>query len=56
MAYDDSIITNQIKLNLEEREMDIQQHTSASGYAIGIPVGLGLVGLEEFQIPGMVKG
>ena len=56
MAYDDYIKNNQIRLKLEEREMDIPQHTSALGYAVGIPVGLGLAALGEFQIPGMVIG
>ena len=36
--------------------MDIPQHTYALGYAVGIPMGLGLAGLEEFQILGMVIG
>ena len=54
MAYDDLIKNNQIRLKLEEREMDILQHTSALGYAVGIPVGLGLAALGEFQIPGML--
>ena len=36
MAYDDYIKNNQIRLKLEKREMDIPQHTSALGYAVGI--------------------
>ena len=56
MAYDDFIKNNQIRLKLEEREMDIPQHTSALGYAVGIPIGLGLAALEEFEIPEMVIG
>ena len=56
MAYDDFIRNNQIRLKLEERKINIPQHTSALGYAVGIPVGLGLAALGEFQIPGMVIG
>ena len=56
MAYDDYIKNNQIRLKLEEREMDIPQHTSALSYAVGILMGLGLAALGEFQIPGMIIG
>ena len=56
MAYDDYIKNNLIRLKLEEREMDIPQHTSALGYAIGIPVGIELAALGEFEISGMVIG
>ena len=56
MAYDDYIKNNLIRLKLEERELDVPQHTSTLGYAIGIPVGLGIAALEEFEIPGMVIG
>ena len=56
IAYDDYIKNNQISLKLEKREIDIPQHTSVLGYAVGIPVGLGLAALGEFKIPGMVIG
>ena len=56
MAYDDYIKNNLIRLKLEEREMDIPQHTSALSYAVGIPVGLGLAALGEFRIPGIIIG
>ena len=56
MAYDDYIKNNQIRLKLEEREINVPQHTSALGYVIKIPVGFGLAALGEFEIPGMVIG
>ena len=56
MAYDDYIKNNLIRLKLEERELDVPQHTSALGYAVGIPVGLGLAALGEFRIPGIIIG
>ena len=56
MAYDNYIKNNQIRLKSEEREMDIPQHTSALGYAVGIPTGSKLAALGEFRIPGIIIG
>ena len=56
MAYDDYIKNNLIRLKLEERELDIPQHTSALDYAIGILIGLGLAAIGVIKISGMIIG